>query len=278
MPMLTSDLRPSNLRPIPDVQYNVAFTLSASRIVRLALPQEANGEKKKRERKRVPGRRDAAPRLASKEVISARCHYSSRPVQPLFLDRESISGVRRPRTLSFRAPALITRHRGYYRGNAKRPSFPAARTLSPSRGRERGGSSSTSPPSCAILRAFRTVMRVALLSRETLFFLHVAPPHHVLHHVNDHRHSGVAYIAESCEKRDAFNKSFLEKCKDNKITINHSFKRIGSLWLGSRFINVTARDSEFYLYYFFEVNRSIITCVSNKLIIKITFCSIRLRI
>ena len=28
--------------------------------------------------------------LASKEVISARRHYSSRPVQPLFLDRESI--------------------------------------------------------------------------------------------------------------------------------------------------------------------------------------------
>lgn len=142
-------IRPSNLRPIPDVRYNVAFTLSASRIVRLAPPQEANGEKKKR----VPGRRDAASRVASKEVISARCHYSSRPVQPLFLDRESISSVRRPRprNLSFhRAPALITRHRGYYRGNAKRPSFPTARTPSPPRGRERGTPLPPPPPSCAL--------------------------------------------------------------------------------------------------------------------------------
>lgn len=165
--MLSFNLRVSNLRPIPDVQYNMAFTLSASRIVRVDLP--AREEWRKEKEKESAGRRDAAPRLASKEVISARCHYSSRPVQPLFLDRESIPGVRRPRPFPPRAcinhetPGILSRQceTSVISG---RPypffSLPLPPPL----------------PSYAILRALRTVMRCSPLA--TLFFLHhvLTPP------------------------------------------------------------------------------------------------------
>lgn len=190
--MLSFNLRASNLRPIPDVQYNMAFTLSASRIVRVALDLPAREEWRKEKRERVPGssRRRAATRL-ERSHQRARCHYSSRPVQPLFLDRESIPGVRRPRSFPPRAcinhetPRILSRQ--------------CETSVIP--GRPYLFFSSPIPPlsSYAILRALRTVMRCSPLA--TLFFLH-----HVLHHVNDHHQLGVAYIAEA---RDAFNKSSL---------------------------------------------------------------------
>lgn len=85
---------------------------SRSRRARLSREEEWNG----RRREEAPV--VATPRLASKEVISARRHYSSRPVQPpLFLDRESIPGpgVQRPRPFPPRAcinhetPGILSR-------------------------------------------------------------------------------------------------------------------------------------------------------------------------
>lgn len=91
----------------------VQHDLYAFRVARLSHVEEW---RKEGETGREPGRRDAAPQLASKEVISARRHYSCRPVQPLFLDHESILGrAVRPRPVPPRAcinhktPGILSR-------------------------------------------------------------------------------------------------------------------------------------------------------------------------
>lgn len=119
----TSDL--PILRSIPDVQYNTAFMFSTSRST---FPQGKNGKEKERESPRS-SRRRAATRL----------ERSHQRAMPLFFPPRAaaFSGSRvDPRAcnapaLFHRAPALITRHRGYYRGNAKRPSFPAVSFFPP---------------------------------------------------------------------------------------------------------------------------------------------------
>lgn len=105
-----------------------AFTLSASRRAFASRPIFPRGRMRERKSLAVATPRRAVPRGSPRKKSSVRdAIILPDPCSRFFWIAKSIPpspGACNAPALFYRAPALITRHRaGYYRGNAKRPSF-----------------------------------------------------------------------------------------------------------------------------------------------------------